>query len=152
MHVLCYNRFVFCVSPQLHCKSEQIVWNQWQQSEALHQPQKSVSIPRRVLRHVSWTHSFGLCFLTTLPFNAQQDGDEDEADVHIVGRLLQQHQAPICVRERFKRPLWLVHSDTRLQNFLQSLIASDSHFRNLRDNNLSTLSWRTFQNFNSTLP
>lgn len=38
-------------------------------------------------------------YLMTLRFfNLKQDSDEDEADVHIAGCVLQQYQTSICVR------------------------------------------------------
>lgn len=85
----------------------------------------------------------------TLCFNFQQNSDEDKIDVYISRCVFQQHKTPICVRSILKTSLVVSVVCVREFGFWLLFLFP---FRNLRDNNLSTLSWRTFQNFNSTLP
>lgn len=86
--------------------------------------------------------------MMTLHIHLQQNGDEDKVAVNIAGRVFQQYKTSICVRGILSTVFGYAIARTRILTILIVF----SYFRNLRDNNLSTLSWRTFQNFNTTLP
>lgn len=134
-----------CFDLQIHRQSEPTVWNQRQQSEALHQPQAPVSKPhafccnfnRSVWLHFchqterwqrrDWRRFRRTHFLTTRGFN-----------------MCKSHfKTPVKIRHTCMIMYWLLF--LWIDWFFYCC-----YYRNLKDNNLSMLSWRTFQNFNAT--